>query len=1233
VPTVILSSKRLFAPILLLLLLIPGVATLWGKDKLRLIQADQLEQVTRNEISFKKLTGKVIFQKGELTLKCDLVYWYEKDDRAEFYNHIIATKKTQTLTCERLTFFNETDLLVARDNPVLTDQKTRITAKSIRFYTKDEISEAEGNVYLNDDKRNLQAKFVTYSSPEKKTIALQNAVLNDLKRHTSLTADSLVYFNESGNMEAMLSPEMIRRDSTGKETFRIKGDLIKSDEDAGNFLSMGHVVIKQEDFIATCERVEYNDSTEFATLIGKPRVVSNDQVIAGQRMDLRFKDEKLYSLFIDQNAVATSDSFAYLPSTDTSRAVGDSVVTHDEIAGKFMEIYFEDGKADSVRVFGMATSYYNVLEDSIIQGVNEASGDTVIINFSKGKIQTLTVIGGTEGRFIPDHSNRDVDTTIVYSADRIDYFMKNKTTELTGKSKIQSADVELTAGKILIRWDDNLLYADPLNPTLSDSLDDDVPTLLQRGREPFSGEKMVYNMKTQKGKIVEGKTKEQDGYYYGDNVTKIGKNVFYVTNGIYTTCSLDPPHYYFKSKKMKLIQKDKIIAKPIVLYIHDIPIIGLPFGIFPNKGGRRHSGWIMPTYGDNKNVGQFIKGLGYFWTFGDYADLRLTGNFYDKKGVILNYRTRYVVRYKFDGSIDGSYTDDFFSDYPKRRWELNVNHNQPISQTMRFTANGRFVSDDDYKRTIKTDLDDRLDQQLISNATLSKSWSGTPYSMSINFTQTNNLQAKTLILVKPTAANQRISYIDRSLPNISLTRTSKQIFPLKAGRDASQSKWYNNIYFNVSSRLRDTESIYYLSNDSLAWEQTDVKKSAVASDVALNGSQKLFKYFSTSENLSFTEGWLFDYEQPALDSTGGYTIVKNVIQSEKVKGFKARHTGSFSLNGQTKLYGMFPIRVGSLEAVRHVMTPSVGFSYRPDFTQEIFGWNPNYIQTWTDSTGKVWTFDPFRNSLLGGISSGEQRSATFSLSNVFQAKTRKEGKENKIDLFSFSSSTNYNFAADSLRWAPISTSFRTQLSKALIINFSAMHDFYAYQNSRRVNNWNKVVHGVPIPRLTSVSATTGFSLSGRRFGKIGAPSDQETADTLASDILSPDLGNKDMGEESGGNANDGGELWSASLSFRYSLSRMNPVNKTESFWTTLKVKLNLTRKWSIEYTASIDALNKNIVGQNISVQRDLHCWQMSFSWVPTGYGKQFTLLINVKSPTLRDLKYEERGGRQSRYGI
>ena len=1213
------------------------------KEPLRLIRADKLEQFMRADIPVKKLTGNVLFQKGELQLACDLAYWYEKDQRADFFRNVVVTKDAKSLTADSLIYFNALDSIIARGKPVLRDSALSIKARRLIYLVEDEIAHAQGNVFLEDSNRNVSADLLHYYSAEKKSIALGQAILHDIKRRTSLASDSLIYFSSTGNIEALLNPVLTRFDSSGTESFRIRGDIIRLAEKEGNFQAIGNVQVWRSDFTAYSQALDYIDSLEIATLTDHPRVLSDGQELTGKLMRLRFENEKISTLYIDENARANAVGKAYLPADSADIARGDSIKTYDEITGKFMEIYFKNNQADSIVVSVMATSLYNVSEDSIIQGANEVSGDTIRLKFADRKIATITVIGGTQGRYIPHETNTDLDTTVVYAAEQIDYFVDQKTTDLYRDAKIHSADMELTAGKINVNWNNNLLYANPLNPPPYDSSGTDLPTLNQRGREPFAGESMVYNLKTQRGRIVEGKTKEQDGYYYGDNISKVDKKVFYVSNGVYTTCDIpEHPHYYFRSKQMKIIFKDKIIARPIIFYIHDIPLLGLPFLIIPDRGGRRQSGWIMPSYGESRTGGGFIKGLGYFWAPNDYYDLRLTGDFYDKQGVILDYRLRYAWRYRLTGSISGKFTNDFFSDYPEKQWTFNITHNQPINPTTRLSINGRFVSSESLYKRYSYDLENRLDQQLLSNATLSKSWPGKPYALSVNFNQTTNLQANALSQITPTASNLTISHINRSLPNISFTRSRKPLVALRPHQDAARSRWYNNIYFNTSSYLKSSQNIFYksiynASADSLEWAEQNIEKQAVTHNIAFTSSQKLLGIFTTNQTLSLDEGWVFKYDLPVYDENGRFELDNGAVKTRPVDGFKARHTGSATLGVQTKAYGLFPIRIAGLQAVRHVLTPSVSITFRPDFSKEIYGWDPGYILSGVDTTGTVRTFDPLANTMLGSLSSYETRSMSMSLSNLFQAKFGRGEQIRKVDLFSLNSSTGYNFSADSLNWSPISTSFRTQVTKKMALNLSATHDLYAYKNNRRVDEWHKTWKSIPIPRLTGISASTSFSLSGKRFGVPRAgtvlPDTTNLADTTGINLITPSHDATNINKSLEESAPTGSDLWTASFSFRYSLSQSNPAIRNESFFMTTNLTLNLTSKWKVIYQNSLNLLDKKIVSQSISVTRDLHCWQLAFSWTPSGYGKQYSLLINIKSPTLRDLKYEERGGRRSSLGF
>ena len=1211
-------------------------------ERLRLIGADKLEQTNNDGRIVKKLTRNVVFQKGEITLKCDLAYWYEKEQWADFLHNVSVLKDTVEITTSKLSYDSNDDIITTYSRTIIKDGKNTLQADSVRFFVEQDKFEIGGKVFLKNDTQQLNTDFLVYNSDNDKAISQKNSRLKNLKDNTMLIADSLIYYKAQGNIEAFLNPELIRSDSTGEESFKIKGNVIRLNEKNGGFSSDGNVIISKDKFRTHSDFADYTDSLGLINLKGNPIVINEKQKISGQKMQVKIKNEKLEYLFVDGKARAETTVLSYLPdkSTDTTKTQkGDSLRIRDEISGQLMKFFFRDGSADSICISSMASSYYNVQEDSIIQGVNLTSGDTIIMDFHDKDLEKIIVIGGTKGQFIPHETNTSVDTAVVYSSERIEYYLKDKSTNLRKNASVKSGDAKLTAGIIDVKWKDNLLYAYPEEKSETDTAETGLPTLEQDGKEPFTGHQMVYNIKTRKGRIVEGNTKAADGYYYGENISKAEEDVFYIEQGKYTTCDKpDHPHFYFKSKKMKLIQKDKIIARPIVLYIHDIPLIGLPFGVFPSKAGGRHDGWIMPTYGESRLSGHYLRGLGYFWAPSDYYDTRLTTDFFDQKGMRLNFRTRYKKMYQFNGNINGFYDNQFFSPSREKVWKLAVNHRHTISPTMKLNVNGSFISNDSFNQRYGMDQSTRLNQQVISNATLSKTWPGKPYSFSMNLNQTTNLQAKTKIKTLPTRAGSKTTYIRRTLPSISLSRGRKALIPLKKGRSATNSKWYNNIFFNINSKLQNKQDIYYMSAaeaDSFLWEEQNELKNAITHNISLNASQKLFKYITINQSMSLREGWIFEYEKPVYDENGNFIIEDNQVLTTTSQGFMARHTGNASLNAQTKLYGLFPVNIGGLQSLRHVVTPSVGLSYTPDFTEDIFGWNPEYVQTGFDSSGQSYEYDPFYTTLLGATPSHESQSMNLRVSNVFQAKIKSGEKIKKLDLLTLNFSTRNNLVADSMNWAPLRTSIRTNLSKKLVLNISTTHDFYAYKG-HRVDEWHKTWKSIPIPRLTSMSANTGFSLSGKDFGSYKNPanfSDTTQTDSLDSieELLNP-LEQENITRDNStqtASKQSGSKLWNATFNFRYSLNKNNPLIKNESFSMNMRLKMNITRKWKIGYSARFDLMEKRLLNQNVNISRDLHCWELSFNWVPGGYGKQYSLLIRVKAPTLKDLKYEEKGGRRS----
>ena len=339
-----------------------------------------------------------------------------------------------------------------------------------------------------------------------------------------------------------------------------------------------------------------------------------------------------------------------------------------------------------------------------------------------------------------------------------------------------------------------------------------------------------------------------------------------------------------------------------------------------------------------------------------------------------------------------------------------------------------------------------------------------------------------------------------------------------------------------------------------------------------------------------------------------------------------RTTGSLSLSLRTQLYGLFPINIAEVKSIRHVMTPSVGYSYTPDFSKPLFGMDLGYFQTIIDTAGNEILHDRFSGTMAGGTSTTERQSMNISVNNVFQAKVKSLEEEKKIDLFSWRMSTSYNFVAEEFQLANLQSSIRTKIGKKLSLDVRMTHDFYKYnfEEDKRINTFNKNENGLIIPRLINAQFSTGFGFSGKRYKWAGETTPGPEEDSPATEETE---GLGDFSPVPSSQRSTGGDkLWNTNVSLSYSYNNANPDNPLKSFWMNTSSSIQITKYWRVNYNARFDLESRDMVNHGFSIYRDLHCWEMSINWTPSGFGQGIYLKINVKSPTLEDLKFEQRGG-------
>ncbi|MEC8984245.1 MAG: putative LPS assembly protein LptD, partial [Candidatus Neomarinimicrobiota bacterium] len=1079
---------------IILILSIP--LAIFAEDRLRLKRADVLENVVIDGQAVQYLTGNVVFEKGPMTINCTKAINIEKTGQGSMIGNVKVVNDNQSITCDSLHYDSPNDILHGFGNARVWDIDYDLLADTLVYYSNLDSGIARGNAELSQNNQ-------------------------------IITSHSIYYAKHAG-------------------------------EDAVSYTAEGYVTILEDERKATCGLAIYNREDQTTWLKLDPHVNEKDQTISGSEIILRYKDDVMEHLYIPAQAHVTTLTKGLREITtsnnDTAATTRSEVQFIDDLTGSSLQGFFDAGQMDSLQVEGMATTLYHVFEDSIYQGKNIASGDTIIMSFDGNNLDHIVVSGGSRGEYTPDSVTATIDGQIIYSSKIIDYMVDQEQTDLHGNAKIHYTNMDLDAGFINVDWKSNMLNATPQS-NLDSNFIYQKPTILEQGRDPMTGDEMTYNLTSKKGRVTKGRTSADDGFYTGSNIRNQDKETFYIDNSTYTTCDLEVPHFHFASDEMKMINDDKVIARPIVLYITNIPIIGLPFGIFPHKAGRRQSGWIMPGYGESSYRGQFLDGFGYYWAPNEFWDSKLTTSLADRQGLTLRLTNNYRKRYGFSGGIHLETKQHFLSSLAKQDRDLleldqNVksdyvvrwNHNQVMRNNQTFRVNAKYYSSGDYNQRTGLDVERRLNQQAISNATYSKRWKKSNNSISVNLSSKRDLMvdnkadSNSVFYQSPTTIGKQLVITTNTLPKMSFRHGQSKLFKT----NAVNKKWYHNISWNYSANLNNRLENYYESIEDSSFEYIwdnsvrTTSKSAVTHSMSVTAPQKIFKYISLNPSIQLKSDW--------VDRTFLVDTKTGSFQPLEQQGFAHRTIfSSFNLGMNTKLYGLFPIKIGSIHSIRHVASPTIGYSYSPDYTKPLFGMDLGYFQEYTDSNGETAYFDRFSGTTAGSTPRQERQAMTFSLNNVFQAKKVDGDKEKKIDLFSWRMNTSYNFVADQFPLSNLSSSLRAKVTKKLNLDLRLSHDFYQYDSAigQRINSLNLNDSGIPKPRLINARLSTGFKFEGNRLGVTKTEEDVKDTSIIVDNLDEPKFGNRSGGKN---NVIPGGKLWSTSLSFSYSMNKANPSN-------------------------------------------------------------------------------------------
>ena len=711
-------------------------------------------------------------------------------------------------------------------------------------------------------------------------------------------------------------------------------------------------------------------------------------------------------------------------------------------------------------------------------------------------------------------------------------------------------------------------------------------------------------------------TQDGEGYLKGSRVKKMPDNTINIANGKYTTCDLDHPHFYLAMTKAKTIPGKKVIVGPSYLVMEDVPIyfLGLPFGFFPTMSGR-HSGFIMPTWGEEAIKGFFLRDAGYYFAFNDYMDMTVQGGFYTLGSWQASLASRYVKRYKYRGGLNFYFSKDIIGerDEPDYVNMNNFNLQWTHQQDAKFRPNSTFsasvnFSTSGYSKYGAQTINDYLNTQTNSSISYSKSWAGTPFSLSTNMQHSQNSQDTTVSL---------------SFPNVVFSVS--RVYPFRRKEAVGKQRWYEKISFTYTGTLGNNVKVK--ERDLFTDRMFKQMKNGVNHNIPISTSLNLLNYINVSPSANYQERWYFRKIDKEWDP-----VSRSVVNGDTTTGFYRLYDYSFSVSATTKLYGTYQFKkTAAVQAFRHTLTPTISFNYRPDFGAAKYGYY-KYVQS--DTLGNMRRYSPFEEGLYGVPSAGRSAGISFGLTQTLEMKVRSNKDTSgfrKIKLIdNFSITSSYNFLADSLNLAPFSINLRTNLFKNVGLNVNATLDPYQIDaNGRKVNKF--MLRKGKLGRLTSVSTSFGYSFNSKNLGS-SSPAAINDINSGTTEVP-PEY--TDMFTQPGYNQIDPftrRQMMSATyydfsipwnFGFNYSFSYTKPGLQANIVQTLgFNGSVNLTPKWGVTFNGGYDFGSKKITPGTFTLTRDLHCWQMSFNWVPIGFRKSWSFTINVKASMLKDLKYD-----------
>ncbi len=809
---------------------------------------------------------------------------------------------------------------------------------------------------------------------------------------------------------------------------------------------------------------------------------------------------------------------------------------------------------------------------------------------------------------------------VVYTAeDTIFHDIRNQKVYIYGNADLRYVDMHLTADFIEIDFNTNELFASGLADTAGVIQGRPV---FSEGDQSFQSDELRYNFETRRGRTIGVVTEEADGFVHGEVVKLQPTREVHVADGKYTTCDHHEPHFHIAFRRAKIIPDDKIVSSLAFLVIRDVPTpLFLPFGFFPNRRGQA-SGILVPSYGESRNRGFYLENGGFYWGINEYIDLSIRGDIYSRGSWALRLGSDYNVRYRYRGNINLGYAINVLGErnlpgYQRSRdFRIQWSHAQApqAHPTRNFRANVNIVSAQTSRFNPVSD-DDYLSNTFSSNISYSRSWANR-YNLSANLRHSQN-------------TNTRM--VDLTLPDISFSVS--RFYPLRTNSSPADMRWFEDINMTYNMSARNQVNIA----DSLLFTEEGFSsfRSGVRHEIPISYSTRVLNHFNFSSSINYNERWYFSTIRESWEASEANDKMGEVVR-DTISEFAAIRDFNVTTGLSTRLFGMMQFQRGPVTALRHVMSPNIGFSFRPDFADPSWGYFDTYYDPVKEEEVR---YAIFQDGIFGGPQPGRSGNINLSISNNLEMKVRNrrdpDAEERKIVLVdNFRISTGYDIARDSLNFNDIRVSGRTRLLDNFDISYSSSWTFYARNEEGQLIDkflWNTNDRLLQLNN-TNWGLNLNYNLSSARRGNGNGSAGSEAAQSGgdAPGLTTPGqnnngLSSQEMSEMTPASGVDYSVPWN--LSFTYSFDYRSRYQHAQdrmdrNYIQSLSVRgdIQLTPNWRIGFRSGYDFDNHQLTYTSIDVHRDLHCWEMTFNWIPMGFRQSYNFTIRVKSSVLQDLK-------------